>query len=927
MSCVFHHGARPWRGALAKKIRQDAVLSLLLLAGVNVPTAMAQSGPSTAPADKESGTQSIVVTGTRLKSLSVTATSPVAQTSGEQISLWRAATVEDFSARLPQLAGGVSGTSVGSDAFGAQTLDLRNLGQSRTLVLINGTRAVPFSIRNAVDVNFVPATLIKRVDVLTGGAAAVYGADAVAGVVNFIMNDRFEGVQAQAGARFVRGGASQYSTSVTAGLRLGQRSSLVGYAEITQREGLVAGQRAWALANPITLPGSGGNFTDVASGNRFSVDAAGQFTLTPQRSDYTPQYSLVMPLERLSASAFFNLHVVGDTEAYGRLMFSNAKTTGAPRSGQAPATVNSPVSVAESNPFIPAQARPLLTFVNGAANVNIERSLGELGVMTADNNRNTGQAQFGLRGALSDTINWDVYTQVGQSDESITVFGDGVRARFASLVNSTDLFGPGADLSSLAQPWQYGDRLRRQSVSAATLSGDSSGWFKLPAGPLDWAVGLERRIDKGQFDYNQNLGQSFAQGVETPPPVPPRVRANELYAEFGVPLLSQLPWVKSLTLEAAVRRSAYEKSVGPSNSYTSDKVGGAWVMNDSLRWRATRQSVIREPNFGEFANPVFSIPFSRLVTVARLRPRYQGDPCVIAGSGADLAQCQRFGAPAVGSYDSLDPALLTGGYFFGGNPEIRAEVGKTNTFGLVATPAAVPGLSVALDVYNIKLSDAVGQVQPVDALASCYIEDPRADNPLCAAITRDPATGRIRDGFPVDRNLALIQQKGVDVDLSYRQDNPFGLQGQRAVWQYQASFVRSYKIQRNPVLPAIDCKGTYGSRCSSDSVSLVAPAMRHRAGVNWQMGAVTTGLGWQRIGSVRDSAATTPAARIPAQNLLDVNLSWRLPTDGVTLTVGVDNLLDKNPPTLDRNAGSFNTFPDTYNVLGRSVGVQLVVKR
>jgi iron complex outermembrane recepter protein len=617
--------------------------------------------------------------------------------------------------------------------------------------------------------------------------------------------------------------------------------------------------------------------------------------------------------------------LAGDTEAYGRLMFSNVKTTGAPRSGQAPATVNGAFSIAESNPFIPAQARPLLTFVNGSANVNIERSLGELGVMTAENNRNTGQVQFGLRGAFSDALNWDVYTQVGQSDESITVFGDGVRSRFVSLVNSTDLFGPGADLSSLAQPWQYGDRLRRQHVAAGTLSGDSSTWFKLPAGPLAWAAGVERRIDKGEFDYNQNLGQSFAQGVETPPPVPPRVQANEVYVELGVPVLAKLPAVKSLTLEAAYRRSAYEKSVGSDNRYGSNKAGASWVMNDALRWRATRQTVIREPNFGEFANPVFSIPFSRLVTVARLQPRYQGDPCVIAGSGANLEQCARFGAPAVGSYDSRDPALLTGGYFFGGNPDIRAERGTTRTLGLVLTPW--PALSLTVDYYDLKLADAVGQIQPVDALTSCYVTDPRPDNPLCAAVSRDPATGRIRDGFPVDRNLALIEQKGIDVDLNWRQDAPFGLQGHRVQWQYQGAFVRDYAIQRNPVLPKIDCKGTYGSRCSSDSVSLVSPASRQRAALSWSVGNWTTGLGVQRIGSVRDSAASNPQPKIGAQHLVDLNFAWRLPAAGLTLTAGVDNLFDKKPPTLPAGAGAFNTFPDTYNVLGRSVGMQLVLKR
>src|SRR3546814_10260533 len=115
---------------------------------------------------------------------------------------------------MPQLAGGVNSTSVGSDAFGAQTLDLRNLGQNRTLVLINGPRAIPLSFRNAVDVNSVQAPLLKRVDVLTGGAAAVYGADAVAGVVNFIIDASFEGWQAIANYRAVAGGASPFGGHV-----------------------------------------------------------------------------------------------------------------------------------------------------------------------------------------------------------------------------------------------------------------------------------------------------------------------------------------------------------------------------------------------------------------------------------------------------------------------------------------------------------------------------------------------------------------------------------------------------------------------------------------------------------------------------------------------------------------------------------------
>ena len=164
------------RGAALLGLTALAMASQLALA--QAPAATATDEPMAESLER------VTVTGTRIKSLAQTATSPVAQVGADQISMWRATTVEDFSTKLPQLASGVNGTSAGSDAFGAQTLDLRNLGQSRTLVLINGTRAVPFSIRNAVDVNFIPATLIKRVDLLTGGAAAVYGADAVAGVTD-----------------------------------------------------------------------------------------------------------------------------------------------------------------------------------------------------------------------------------------------------------------------------------------------------------------------------------------------------------------------------------------------------------------------------------------------------------------------------------------------------------------------------------------------------------------------------------------------------------------------------------------------------------------------------------------------------------------------------------------------------------------------
>jgi iron complex outermembrane recepter protein len=893
--------------------------SLSVLAVVSTLSAVAQEAPAS---DVE--LQEVIITGTRIKTPGLTSTSPVSTLSGEALTLQRAVTVEDFSVKMPQLAGGVNSTSAGSDAFGAQTLDLRNLGQNRTLVLINGTRAVPFSFRNAVDVNFIPATLIKRVDVLTGGASAVYGADAVAGVVNFIMNDTYTGAQVSANYRTGDGGGQQYGVSGTYGMALGDRGNIVVYGEYTQRDGLLAGKRAYALPRGIPVAGIGGNFTDVASGRTFSVDANNNFTTTAQTTDYTPLFTLIQPLRRYNASTFFNYELMDAAELYGRVMYSKVKSTGAPRSGQAPAVVDQVVGITSANPFIPAQARPLLTFVNGTAQVRVVRSLGELGVPTAKNTRETYQAQLGLRGDITDHISYDAYGQFGRSNENVTVFGDGLRTAFTSLANTIDIFGPGADLTAVGQPFSYGERTRKQSVLTAFLTGDSGDFFTGWAGPIGFTAGYEHRQERGIFAYNPDLGLSFRQGVESAPVLPPKFNVDEVYGELLVPVLADVPFAEKVSLEGAFRRSWYQRP-NYSNASNTSKLGINWKVNDDLRFRATRQNVLREPNIGEWANPVFSIPFRNLVNVARLRPRYQGDPCVIAGSGANLDQCRRFGAPAVGSYNSFDPNLLGGGYFFGGNPTIAPEKGRTWTVGGVFTPSFISGFTLAVDYYNIRIKDAVGQIQPVDALSSCYITDPRADNPLCAAVTRDAATGRIKDGFPVDRNLAAIKQQGLDIDAKYALALPDGMWANKMTLEYNGSIVTKYSIQRNAVLAPIDCKGSYAFRCSSDAVSLVAPDYRHRAAVTADTEYLTAQLAWRRIGSVKDSNIGSTEV-IKAYNTFDLNLSVRPPVEGLSLNVGVSNLFDKKPP-LPVNAGAFNTYPDTYDVLGRSVGLTLTYKR
>jgi iron complex outermembrane recepter protein len=891
---------------------------IALLAGAASNAAFAQSAPSTETAREA---EVVVVTGSRIPRPDLSATSPVAITTGEQLRLERAVTVEDFSAKLPQLSGGVKSTATGSDARGAQTLDLRSLGQNRTLVLINGTRATPFSFRNAVDVSAIPASLLKRVDVLTGGAAAVYGADAVSGVVNFIINDEFEGININANIDVPKGGGQTYSIDGAYGIDMGGRGNLVGYLAYAQREGLRTGDRSWAFQN-VLAPSAGGIFTDVASGRIVSTDANGNVSNGELFQNFQPQFLLTQPLERFNAAFFGKYNLTDKIEVYGRAMFADTTAEGAGFAGEAPVAVDRTVSILATNTFIPAAVRSQLTFVNGAANVRVRKSLTDLGLRTSTTERQLGEFQLGLRGDLTDAIKWDIYAQTGKVDEKTLVNGDGVATangvnRFDALVNSSDIFKSGnSAIAGLGSTLTRDIREREVNVYAASISGTTADLFSLPAGPIGFSLGVEQREDSGVITADPVIlaGTSFTQGSQTA--YTGGYDVSEVYGELLVPLLANLPLIKKLELEGAYRRSDYSNA----GEFDTDKIGFSWEIVSGVRVRGTQQTVARAPNLGEFAAPTFSIPFANLRTVPRLNPRYPGDPCAL-GTG-NAAQCTRLGYK--GTYDSLNPTNLTGQYFFGGNKTIEPETGETRTIGLVFAPAFTRGFSATIDYYDIELNNAVGQIQPVDALNSCYILDPRADNPLCLAVSRDPVTGFIKDGFVNDRNLGTLKQSGYDVGARYSFDIERGTWPRKMVLSYQGTFVTDYTVQRTPVLTPIDCKGTYGGTCSSDLVSNVQADYKHRASTTLSGDRFTAQVGWQYIGGLRNSAPGATDTVRP-YSYLDLNLSWKH-SGALTVNFGVDNLTDAKPP-LVRSPILYNTLPDTYDVLGRTIGLSVTWRK
>lgn len=893
-----------------------------MVAWAALAVALAQA-PSAAQAQADATTdagEEIVVTGTRIQIPGLVSSSPVASTGEEQIRLQSALTVEDFSTKLPQLSGGVRQGSQGSDAFGAQVLELRNFGQSRSLVLIDGTRAAPFSFRNSVDANAIPASLIKRVDVLTGGAAAVYGADAVAGVVNFVLNNDYEGMRATATSRLSVHGGAQYGGSLMFGTALGDRGHAVIAADYTQRDGIRAGQRDWAETPRQTIPSIGGYFTDVASGRVFGFTDGGQFTTTPSAtSNISSRYPLISPLKRINVAALYNYEITPVVEVYGRAMYTNTRTTETGTPGATPASVSRTVSISQSNPFLTDAIRNQLTFVNGAAQVNVSRSLAELGLVEFHTERNTLQLQTGLRGPLTDATKWNIYAQYGRSTENTLITGDGLVSsnsgtnNFASIVDTANIFGPNPALADLlGTSLNSFNRKRDQFVTAATISGTSEEAFSLPAGPIGFAAGVEYRRETATIDQDSALltGNTYRQGVQAA--YAGSFDVLELYGELLVPLLHDLPLIEKFDVGGAYRLSDYNLF----GTHGTWKVEANWKVDSNIRLRGTYQRVLRTPNFGEFAGGTSSLAFSSLVTVDRLKPRYGGDPCVL-GTG-DVTQCNRFGAPAAGSANSTAASYLTGNYYYGGNPSLKPETGYTKTIGAVITPTFLPGLNVTVDWYELDLRGAVGVIQPIAAITSCYITDPRADNPLCQLVTRND-DGSFKDAYVNNQNLGRLLQRGFDIGASYTL-RPDWFPGAGLRLSYQGNIVTSYLIQANATVAAVQCKGTFGATCSSDGTTLVQPDYRHTAGVGWLFDRGVIQFDWQRIGKVKSSTAGS-SETLAAQNLFDLSASYEF-QPGITMSAGVYNLFDKQPPMVS-TGGVFNTFPDTYDILGRTIGLSL----
>ncbi len=430
--------------------RQSLLASTVLIGAMAFAApAIAQELPEAVPeaASVEQGmdVEAIVVTGSRIARPDLSANSPISVVTGETLKLTGSTSVEDYLRNLPQVVPGIGGqTNNGSG--GAATIDLRNLTEQRTLVLVDGKRFVPYDREGIVDVNMIPAALIKRVDVVTGGASAVYGSDAIAGVVNFILDDRFEGIRADAQYGLTqRGDGRQFDGSITVGQSFSEgRGNIVINAGYTKEAALTQAKRRYSefalgqadLAPSGSLTDTPGNISDnfpticsqaeIDDGNCYAqFRPNGDLGPVVGSFNFNPYNLFQTPLRRYQVHALARYEFSDSVEFFGRASYVNSKvsTIVAP-SG----TFFFPFTVNLDNPFLSDQARgvlgPLDTDGDGNVDIAFGRRTTELGTRDSIYTNKAMQFVGGLRGEIARGLRYEAFAQYGQVKRSQRYLND-----------------------------------------------------------------------------------------------------------------------------------------------------------------------------------------------------------------------------------------------------------------------------------------------------------------------------------------------------------------------------------------------------------------------------------------------------------------------------------------------------------------------
>ncbi|MEA1941872.1 MAG: TonB-dependent receptor [Pseudomonadota bacterium] len=888
----------------------------------------------------------VVITGSRIQRTDTVAPSPITSVDEELFELNNVVNTEDLLNTLPQLIPAFDATS-NNPGNGTATVSLRGLGTTRTLVLVDGQRFVGSGAAQVVDLNNIPAAMVERVDVVTGGASAVYGSDAVAGVVNFILRDDFEGVEVSTSHEFSleEGDAAITDVSVTVGGNFdnGRGNAVLSFG-YTNREAVFQGSRpfseqAWWSNGPGSTtyyPGGSSNIPTTrirpAAGSAFDVtsDASGNpVAWTPY--NYAPTNYLQLPQERHMISGFATYEVNDHIEMYARGIYSNNVVD----SQLAPTPTGTlGMTINLDNPFLSTNMRNLIASDpnsnngDGTADIRINRRMQEIGTRNSLRDTNTFQGVFGLRGDINDNWSYDVFYNYSRSSVSQILSGnisvsafqeallcDGGPTALASgcTAPALDIFNGENTVSPAAVDHISRTGAQIDVVEATQAVASISGELESMASPMAniapaVVLGVEYRENSASIRPDSVLGPDV-RGFNQSLPIEGAFDVYEFFTEVDVPLITDRPGIESLNFTGAFRMSDYS-TIGNAQTYAA---GLGWEPVEGLRFRTQYNRAVRAPNVSDlFAPATNGFPGAQ-------------DPCSSGlgsfDSGVIVANCTATGVPAaaVGTPFQSNAQIEA---LFGGNQNVEEEVADTVTVGAVWQPNFINGFTLQLDYYKIEIEDAIATPSLQNLLDECYRQDIQASCDFFAG-ARNPSTGEMANPFMPElfsSNLAVFEAEGVDLRVDYMWDaEQMGLSPDLGSFglNYYSTFTIGNGYQTSEVAGFVACEGLFGGQCGEPT-----PEYKHVVQGSWYWGNLTTSVRWRHVGGVdiEPSYAGFVSERessIDAFNYLDVTFGYDV-TETARISVGIQNVTDEQPPELTSTSSEqANTWPATYDPFGR----------
>jgi iron complex outermembrane receptor protein len=913
----------------AKRVSTAALIAGAMLGSVafgSADTAFAQA------ADEDvTSVDAIVVTGSLIARGDVNSPSPITVVAQEQILEAGTLSLSDVLRQDPALGSSSRGPANSLSGAGYVGVNMRNLGNRRTLVLVNGKRYPLFAdlIANAgQDISAIPTSMIGQIDVLRDGASTTYGADAVAGVVNFVLNDSFDGARMDAYVgQSTHGDGLAYRLSGVFG-SVFDRGSITVSAQLQEQEAIAQDRRGWA-AIPLTSLGgaAGASGSSITSGGRVTgpggliacYPLAGGANVAPSCPiDYDNQGLLISGSTLRSVGAVVRYDVADNVEFRLDTFISRRET----ELNAGAQTIN---TAGTTGPFGLGFAIPSANSNNPyGADVRLQWAPTQYGSRPTQAATDMFWGSIGFAGQLWDRYSWELTHTYGSNDintrQSNTINANAFHlmlnpalcgadvgcARVGAIPNIANLLSGATPLTDAQQGYLFFDQTSDSKfVSQQTLATLTGPLFEVPAGEVHFAVGLERREESGGITPDPITQSGMALGNFVNPGYG-EFTTTEVFGELDIPLLRDVPGAVALDLNLQARYSDFS-NFGGADTY---KIGVNYEPVEGVRFRLTYGTSYRAPD-------VLELYGEGTGATAGLQ-----DPCNATGfravNATAAANCTALGVPA--GYNQIGGSLPV---LMGGNPLLTPEQGETFTVGVVLRPTFLPNFTATIDYYNIEIEDAISAANQTalmqSGLNNCYAATDfaaRAADPsdLCYTFaTRgvDGTLGRIR---LLPTNIAQWATSGVDMSFRYRWDELSFVPGALTA-DLRLSYLESFNQAGDEVA------GTFAGGSFGD---LNYP--------EWQ-GALK--LGYERdsfdvewtVNYMDSMADIRYGTSVPANNFLgysgvptyfshDLIVRTRL-IDNVDLTLGVNNVFDKDPPYAF--VSTRNTLPTAYDQLGRYV--------